>query len=127
MTPTDKENMEKSIKYLVNKKQDTPENLKKLEAIKYGVNFIEIGGVRFSREKLIPQVKFKSEPNRSNVFGSDKKGIFKTNYNGKDEYYLTTDAYIQESKKQGKKAIKDDHMRKALESLPGKFQDDWYQ
>jgi len=35
MTPTDKENMEKSIKYLVDNKIDTSENLKKLETINY--------------------------------------------------------------------------------------------
>ncbi|HBB04416.1 TPA: hypothetical protein DCZ39_06050 [Patescibacteria group bacterium] len=42
MTPTDKANMEKSIKFLIDKKMDTEENLKKLEAINYGSNYIEI-------------------------------------------------------------------------------------
>ena len=128
MTATDKENMEKSIKYLVDNKMDTSENLKKLDAIKYGANFIEIGGVKFSREKLVPQVEFKSKVNQYDVFESNKKWICKTNYNGKDEYYLSTDAYIKEAKKQGKKAIKDDHIRNALQELPGEFKDNnWYQ
>ncbi len=121
MTPTDKENMQKSIQYLIDKKMDTPENFKKLEAIKYWTNFIEIGGVRFSREKLIPQAQFKSEPNQYDVFESDKEGIFKTNYNGKDEYYFTTDAYIQEAQKQGKTVIEYYHIRSALQELPGEF------
>lgn len=42
MTAKDKANMEKSIKFLVDKKMDTSENLKKLEAINYGSNYIEI-------------------------------------------------------------------------------------
>lgn len=127
MTSTDKENMQKSIQFLIEKKMDTSENLKKLEAINYGANFIEIGGVKFSRENLIPQVEFNQEVNQYDVFESNKKGIFKTKYNGKDEYYLTTDVYIQEAKKQGKKAIKDDHIRKALQALPGEFlNNNWY-
>jgi hypothetical protein len=43
MTAKDKVNMGKSIKFLVDKKMDTSENLKKLEAINYGLNYIEIG------------------------------------------------------------------------------------
>ncbi|MEI6774661.1 MAG: hypothetical protein WCL18_07980 [bacterium] len=43
MTAKDKANMEKSIKFLVDKKMDTSENLNKLEAINYGSNYIEIG------------------------------------------------------------------------------------
>jgi hypothetical protein len=43
MTDKDKENMEKSIKFLINKKMDTSENIKKLEAILYYQNYIEIG------------------------------------------------------------------------------------
>ena len=121
MTSIDKENIQKSITYLEKNGIDTPENLKKLEAINYGLNYIEIGGVKFSREKLVPQSQFNQNPNQYGVFESDKKWVFKTMYNGKDEYYLTSDAYIDESKKQWRKAITDDHIRKALQALPGEF------
>ena len=43
MTAKDKANMEKSIKFLIDKKMDTSENIKKLEAIIYYGNYIEIG------------------------------------------------------------------------------------
>jgi hypothetical protein len=43
MTEKDKINMEKSIKFLVDNGMDSPKNLKKLEAINYGTNYIEIG------------------------------------------------------------------------------------
>lgn len=130
MSPTDKENMKKSIKYLVDNKIYTSGNLEKLNAINYGTNFIEIGGVKFSREKLIPKEKFKPVANQYGVFESKKEWIFKskkehifkTNYNGKDEYYLSTDAYIKEAKKQGKKVIKDEDIRKALACLPTEFE-----
>ena len=42
MTPKDKENMEKSIRILINNKMDTEENLQKLNAIKYGSDYREI-------------------------------------------------------------------------------------
>lgn len=52
MTTKDKANMEKSIKFLKEKKMFTQENLKKLERIHYGTNFIEIGGVKRTRENF---------------------------------------------------------------------------
>lgn len=123
MTSTDKENMQKSITYLEEKGMDIQKNLKKLDAINYGSNYIEIGGVKFSREKLVPQVKFNKKPNKYDVFESDKKWVFKAMYNGKEEYHLTIDAYIDESKKQWKKAINNDHIRQALQALPGEYAD----
>jgi hypothetical protein len=100
MTEKDKANMEKSIKFLIDKKMNTEENFKKLEAINYGSNYIEIGGVKFSREKFVPEVKFNDKPNSYNVFESNEKGIYKTIYNGNPEYFLTTDQYIQQAEKQ---------------------------
>lgn len=123
MTSIDKENIQKSITYLEEKGMDTQENLKKLDAINYGSNYIEIGGVKFSREKLVPQVEFNKKPNKYDVFESNNKWVFQTMYNGKEEYHLTTDAYIEESKKQWKKAITDDHIRKGLQALPGEYSD----
>ncbi len=122
MTLIDKENMKKSIQYLKDKKMDTSENLKKLDDIKYGITFIEIGGIKFSREKLIPLKWFSIYPDKFGVFSDIQRGSFKTEYNGQqDEYYFTTDAYIEESKKQGNKTIKDEHIRQALQALPGDF------
>ncbi len=62
MTTKDKENMEKSIKFLADKKMDTLENLKKLKAIKYEVNYIEIGDVKRSREDL------EAKPNNKTIY-----------------------------------------------------------
>ena len=42
MTVKDRLNMEKSIIFLIDRKMDSSENLKKLEAINYGSNYIEI-------------------------------------------------------------------------------------
>ena len=123
MTAKDKANMEKSIKFLVDRKMDTSENLEKLETINYGSNYIEIAWLKFSREKFVPEVKFNDTPNASGVFESNEKGIYKTIYNGNPEYFLTIDQYIQQAKKQWKTAIEDDHMRKALEALPWEFSD----
>lgn len=127
MTATDKANMENSIKFLIDKKMDTSENVKKLEAINYGIKYREIGWVKFSREKFIPKVKFNNKPNTYNVFESKEKGIFRTMDNGKQEHYLTTDAYIAQCEKQNKKAIQDTHIRKALQALSREFSDNnWY-
>ena len=129
MTVKDRLNMEKSIIFLIDRKMDSSENLKKLEAINYGSNYIEIAWLKFSREKFVPEVKFNDTPNASGVFESNEKWIYKTIYNGNPEYFLTTDQYIQQAKKQWKTAIEADHMRKALEALPWEFSDnnryDW--
>jgi len=127
MTPEDNANMEKSIKFLVDNQKDTSENIKKLEAVKYGSNYREIAGLKFSREKVVPQVKFNDKPNKHGVFECKEKGIYKTIYNGKDEYHLTTDQYIDQTKKQWMTAIEDSHLRQALRALPWDFKDnDWY-
>lgn len=128
MTETDKKNMQTVVDFLKEKDMYTIENLKKInEAVSYGIDFIKAGPTKFLREKLVPQVQFKAEANKYDVFESDKEGIFKTIYNGKEEYYLTTDAYIEESKNQGKKAIEDKHIRNALQALPGEFSNNtWY-
>ena len=127
MTPEDNANMEKSIKFLVDNQKDTSENIKKLEAVKYGSNYREIAGLKFSREKVVPQVKFNDKPNKHGVFECKEKGIYKTIYNGKDEYHLTTDQYIDQTKKQWMTAIEDSHLRQALRALPWDFKDnEWY-
>ncbi len=121
MTAIDKENMQKSITYLRTNGMDSEENLKKLDAINYGPDYIEIWGVKFSREKLVPQVKFNEEANEYNIFESNAEWVFKSIYNGKEEYYLTIYAYLEEVEIQGKEEITDDHMKIALQALPGDY------
>jgi hypothetical protein len=72
-----------------------------LNNIEYGPDYIEIWGVKFSREKLIPQVKFNENMNENRVFKSDKNWVFKVIYtdNGNEEYYFTEDAYADEVNK----------------------------
>ena len=112
MTQKDKENMEKSIKFLVDKKMYTSKNLKKLEAINYGSNYIEIGWVKRARENL------KAEPNNKNIF---KCG---------DEIYFKFDALEEQNKllaNQGMEIPRKDDFIKSLEALPWKFSEDiWY-
>ena len=127
MTSEDNKNMEISIKFLIDNHMDTQENRKKLYAVNYGPNYREIGGVKFSREKFVPKVRFNDTPNIHGVFECEKKGIYKTVYNDQDEYYLTTDQYIDQATKQWITAIKDSHLRQALKALPGEFSDkNWY-
>lgn len=52
MTPKDKEWMQKAIDYLVAKKMDTLENLNKLDAIVYMQEYIEIWGVKRTRNDV---------------------------------------------------------------------------
>ncbi len=127
MTPTDKENMQKVITYLEEYNSDTWKNLRKLNEVEYGIDFIKVWPTKFSREKLIPQVTFKQTPNQYDVFESNIEWVFKTLYNEKEEYYLTSDSYIDEVRKQGRKPIVDDTIEGALQSLPGEFSSNkWY-
>lgn len=106
MTAKDKENMEKSIKFLIDKKMDTSENIKKLEAINYASNHIEIWGVKRARENL------KTEPNEKNIF---KHG---------DEVYFTFNALKEQNKllaDQGMEIPWKANFTKALKALPWEF------
>lgn len=87
--------------------------------IEYGPDYIEIWGVKFSREKLIPQVKFNENMNENRVFKSDKNWVFKVIYtdNGNEEYYFTEDAYADEVNKQWKIYLTDRDLESALSSL----------
>ena len=133
MVTTDKENIERTIAFLKKQNILNHENIKKLDSINYGINYIEIWWFKFSREKFVPVIEFNDEPNQNGIYEtkgtSEKKGntiyqyggiqgIYKTIYKGKSEYYLTNDNYIQQAEKQWKKAIKNGHIRKALEALP---------
>jgi hypothetical protein len=98
--------MEKSIKFLVDKKMDTSANLKKLEAINYWSNFIEIGWVKRARENL------KAEPNNKNIFKHD------------DEIYFTFDALKEQNNLLANKGMEIpwwDNFVDALSALPWNF------
>ena len=57
MTPKDKEWMQKALDYLVEKKMDTSENLKKLDDIIYTQESIEIWGVKRARKNISAESK----------------------------------------------------------------------
>lgn len=112
MTEEDNVNMTKSIEFLVDKKMDTSENLKKLRTINYGSNYIEIWWVKRARENL------KAEP--------DGKDIFKHG----DEIYFKFNTWKKQNKslaKQGMEIPWKDNFTRALQALPWDFsQANWY-
>jgi len=112
MTAKDKANMEKSINFLVDKKMDTSENLKKLETINYGSNYIEIWWVKRARENL------KAEPNKKNIFKHGNECYFKFDTLNKQNELLA---------KQWMEIPWKDIFAKALEALPWNFsEENWY-
>ncbi|HBB03894.1 TPA: hypothetical protein DCZ39_03260 [Patescibacteria group bacterium] len=88
MTPKDKENMEKSIKFLADYKMNTLENLQKLDAIIYTKDYIEIGGVKRARKNL------QTEENGKDIFKHE------------DEVYFTFDALKKQKKLLDKQGMK---------------------
>ena len=106
MTAKDKENMKKSINFLVDKKMDTSENIKKLEAINYRFDYIEIGWVKRTRENL------KAEPNKKDIF---KHG---------DEVYFKFDTLKEQNKLLAKQWMEipwKENFVKTLKALPGEY------
>lgn len=79
MTEKDQANMKKSIKYLIDKKMNTEKDFKKLEAINYETNYIEIWWIKRARENL------KAKPNDENILQYD------------NEVYFTFDALRQQN------------------------------
>ncbi len=75
MTAKDKEWMQKSIDYLVEKKMDTSENLQKLDAIVYTQESIEIWGVKRARKDI------SAKPNGKNIFQHNNVTYFKRSEN----------------------------------------------
>ena len=71
MTAKDKEWMQKAIKCLVSKNMDNPENRKKLFAINYAKNYIEIWGVKRARKDIT------AIPNGKNIFQHNNVTYFK--------------------------------------------------
>ena len=110
MTEKDKENMRRCISELFDEegikkreKIDYKSNYKKLEAINYWLNYIEIGGVKRAREN------YKTKSNDKDIF---KYG---------DEVYFKFDALKEQSwllATQGMKIPQKDDFVKSLKALP---------
>ena len=71
MTEKDKTNMRKVIELLKSKKIFTQENFKKLEAINYGIDHIEIWGTKRTRKNM------KAEPDGKGIFKYENEVYFK--------------------------------------------------
>lgn len=125
MTAIEKERKDKCYQSLKDHNIDTPENRAKIDAVKFGPNYVEIWGIKFSAEKLQPQNVVWEDKNEYGVYPSDTKGLRKAEYNGEDEYYYDLDAYIAECKKQNKTPLTRDDLEQAMKSLPGVFEENF--
>lgn len=108
MTAKDKEGMQKSIDYLVEKKMDTSENLKKLDAIVYTAESIEVGGVKRARKDIT------AKPNGKNIFQHNNVTYFKR-----------SESMIKEQNdllaKQWMEIPLDSAYEKSMRALPGEY------
>ncbi len=108
MTIKDKEWMQKSIDYLIEKKMDTSENLKKLDAIVYTAEFIEVGGVKRARKDIT------AKPNGKNIFQHNNVTYFKR-----------SESMIKEQNdllaKQWMEIPLDSAYEKSMRALPGEY------
>lgn len=73
MTTKDKEGMQKAIDYLIENDMDTPENFKKLDAIIYAAEYIEIWGIQRAREDIT------ANPNNKTILEHNGVTYFKWN------------------------------------------------
>jgi hypothetical protein len=125
MNAEDKQNMQSVIDFLAAQNMLTKEHLQKLySSVEYGdkngEHYRSIDGIKFSANKLVPQVTWENK-NKRGVYTSNTTGVWKYQYNGKDEYYLSMEAYQKETKKQRKKAVERSHLEQALKALPGVY------
>ncbi len=108
MTAKDKEGMQKSIDYLIEKKMDTSENLKKLDAIVYTAESIEVGGVKRARKDIT------AKPNGKNIFQHNNVTYFKR-----------SESMIKEQNdllaKQWMEIPLDSAYEKSMRALPGEY------
>ncbi len=105
MTSEDKENMKKSIDQLKRQWIDTGENMKKLNAIIYHANAIEIWWVKRARENLT-------------AAENKNKWIYNHEVNGKERTYFKRKAWMEEVEKQWMKLPTDTQMETSLKALP---------
>lgn len=108
MTVKDKEWMQKSIDYLVEKKMDTSENLQKLDAIVYTSESIEIWGVKRARKDIT------AKPNGKNIFQHNNVTYFKRS---EDMIKEQNDLLA----KQGMEIPLDSFYEKSMKALPGNY------
>ncbi len=108
MTAKDKEGMQKSIDYLIEKKMDTSENLKKLDAIVYTAESIEVGGVKRARKDIT------AKPNGKNIFQHNNV-----------TYFQRSESMIKEQNdllaKQWMEIPLDSAYEKSMRALPGEY------
>jgi hypothetical protein len=115
MTDKDKKIMEEIIKYLKKNNMKTASNIRKLETIIYGENYIEIWWIKFSRQKLISWEKPQNTYNPVEI----KNGAFRHhNY-----CFFTAKAYKEEIIAQWKTPIEYHHIKQALKTLPWKYKE----
>ena len=116
MTAKDKEWMQKTIEYLVEKKMDTPENCKKLFAINYAKNCIEIWGVKRARQDIT------AKPNGKTIFQHNNV-----------TYFQRSEEMIKEQNtllaKQSMEIPLDSFYEKSMKALPGEYNkwESWYE
>ena len=105
MTIKDKFNKQRAIKFLVDHNMDTSENLKRLEAVNYTANYIEIGGVRRAREDV------KAKPDGKNIFQHCATTYFK-----RDEKTMKKQTALLAS--QGMEIPSKEHYARSMAALP---------
>ena len=108
MTAKDKEWMQKTIEYLVEKKMDTPENCKKLFAINYAKNCIEIWGVKRARQDIT------AKPNGKTIFQHNSVTYFKRS----EEMIKEQNALLA---KQDMEIPLNSSYEKSMKALPGEY------
>ena len=108
MTAKDKEWMQKTIEYLVEKKMDTPENCKKLFAINYAKNCIEIWGVKRARQDIT------AKPNGKTIFQHNSVTYFKRS----EEMIKEQNALLA---KQDMEIPLESSYEKSMQALPGEY------
>jgi len=115
MTVKDKEWMQKSIDYLIEKKMDTSENFKKLDAIVYTSESIEIWGVKRARKDIT------AKSNGKNIFQHNNVTYFKRSENMIKEQ---NDLLV----KQWMEIPSDSAYEKSMKALPGEYsKTNWYE
>ena len=124
MEDIDKIIMEEVIRIL--EKQDMPVNMiieKLRPVIQYTDQARVINWIPFSKNKLVPDVKFEVMPNANNVYESNAKGIYKAIHEGTTEYFFNTFQQRAQLELQGKEAITFYHLQRALQALSKNYKD----
>lgn len=108
MTEKDKEWMQKSINYLVERNMYNLDNVEKLNSIVYTKDYVEIGSIKWVRQDI------SSEPNNKTIFQENNITFFNRN----NEEIKKQDSILH---KQWMCIPSYDDYQKSLQSLPGVF------